>query len=90
MAKMTRQGLSMDFRPSCHDVLIDVRDIQMATITGICPMDRLGKFPLVDLIPMTTKTLGVIDTLVTVFSSPDSGLHSGLRGFESYFFFGRI
>ena len=90
MAKMTRKGLDMDSRSFCHDVLIDIRDIQVATATRICPMDRLGKFPLADLIHMTGKTFGVVDALITVFPSLDSELRPCFRRFGSFFFFGRI
>ena len=90
MAKMTSERLGMDFRSFSHGVLIDVRDIQMATATRICPMDRLGKFPLVDLISMTAKTYGVVHALITVFPSLDSELRSCFRGTRSFFFLGRI
>jgi hypothetical protein len=87
---MASKGLGLTFRSSCHDVLIDVCDIQMATGTRICSMDRLGKFPLADLIHMTAKIFGVVRALVTVFPSLDSGLRFCFQGFGSFFFFGRI
>ena len=56
MATMTRERLEMDLGSFCQNVLIDVRDIQMATLARVCPMDRQGKLPLADLIYVTAKT----------------------------------
>ena len=83
MATMTRKRLQMDFGSFWEKVLIDVRNIQMATVARVCPMDRQGKFPLTDLISMAAKTFRVIHALRTVFLSLDGRLLSCLQGFGS-------
>ncbi len=90
MATMTRERLEMDFGSFCQNVLIDVRDIQMATVAGVCPMDRQGKVPLADLISMTAETFRVIHALKTVFLSLDGRLLSCLQGFRSFCLFGPV
>ena len=90
MATMTRERLEMDFVSFCQEVLIDVRDIQMATAARVCPMDRQGKFPFADLISMTAETFRVIQALRTVFLSLDGRLLSCFQGFGSFCLFGPI
>jgi len=58
----------------CEDVLIDVHDIQMAAVAGVCPMGRLAEFPLVDFISMTAEAFRVIRALIAGFLSFDGGL----------------
>lgn len=90
MATMARENLDMDFGSFCQDVLIDVRDIQMATVARVCPMDRQAIFPLADLISMTAETFRVIHALRTVFLSLDGRLLSCFQGFGSFCLFGPI
>ena len=90
MATMTRERLEMDFGSFWQDVLIDVRDIQMATGARVCPVDRQGKLPLADLISMTAKTFRVIQALRTVFLSLDGRLLSCFQGFGSFCLFNPV
>jgi hypothetical protein len=90
VATMTRERLEMDFGAFCQDVLIGVRDIQMATFARVCPMDRQRKFPLADLISMTAETFRVIHALRTVFLSLGGRLLSCFQGFGSFCLFGPI
>ena len=69
MATMTRERLDTDFGSPCLDVLIDIRDIQMAAVAGVCPMNRLCKLPFVDLFSMTVQTFRVVDALIAVFAA---------------------
>jgi hypothetical protein len=85
---MTRERLEMDFGSFCQDVLIDVRDIQMATVARVCPMDRQGKLSLADLISMTAETFGVIQALRTVFLPLNGRLLSCFQGFGPFRLFG--
>lgn len=90
MATMTRERLQMDFGPSCKDVLIDVRDIQMATVARVRPMNRQGKFPLADLISMTAEAFRVIQALRAVFLSVAGRFLSCFQGLGSFCLFGPI
>lgn len=90
MTTMTRERLEMDLGSFYQDVLIDIRDIQMATVAGIRPMDRLGKLPLADFISMTAETFGVIQALGTVFLSFDGRLLSCFQGVGPFRLFGPV
>src|SRR4030067_3389734 len=46
MATMTGDRLGMDSCPFCLDMVLDVGDIPVTTVTGVCSMDRLGKLSL--------------------------------------------
>ncbi len=83
MATMAGERLNMQPGSLCEDVLIDVHDIQMATVARVCAVGRLAKFPLVDLISMTAETFGVIRALIAGFLFLDGGFFSFLRGFRS-------
>jgi len=90
MATMARERLKMDFGSFWEDVLIDVRDIQMAAVARVCPVDRQGKFPFADLIPMTAETSRVIQALRTVLLSLGGRLLSCFQGFEALCPFGPV
>jgi hypothetical protein len=63
MTPMTSDGFGMNSSPFCLPVGFDICDVPVATITGIGPMNGLGEFPLVDLIPVAAQAFRVIDTL---------------------------
>ena len=77
MTAMAGHRLGMNSSPFCFQVVIDVRDIPMTTIAGVGPMDRLGKFPLIDF-GVATQAFGIVDTLITVFATLDDKLLSFL------------
>jgi hypothetical protein len=54
MATMAGDRLGMDFCPFFLDMLLDIGDIPVATVTGVCSVHRLGKCSLVDLLSMAT------------------------------------
>ena len=90
MATMTRERLEMDFGSFCQDVLIDVRDIQMATVARVCPMDRQGKLPVADLTSMTAQAFRIIQALRTAFLSLGGRLLSCFQGFGSFCLVGPV
>jgi hypothetical protein len=56
MATMAGYGLGVDLGLFFLDVILDVGDVPVAAVTGVCPVNRLGKLSLVDLFSMTTQT----------------------------------
>ena len=66
---MAGHGLAVDFGALCLDVLLEIGDIPVAAITGICSMNRLGKLSIIDLIPMAAEALRIIDAFITVFAA---------------------
>ena len=74
MATMAGDRLGMDSCLFFLDMFFDIGDIPVATITGICSMNRLGKLSLIDLASVTAQTFRIIDTLVTVFTAFDDKL----------------
>ena len=87
VATMAGDRLGMDFGPFLLDMLFDIGDIPVATVAGVCSMNRLGKLSLVDLISVTTQAFRVIDTLITVFTAFDDkllALFLRLRRFHAF------
>jgi hypothetical protein len=61
----------------------DICDIIVATVTGVGPMNGLGKFPLADF-SVATQTLRIVNTLVAIFPAFNTKLlrlFGRLRGF---------
>jgi hypothetical protein len=48
----------------------DIRDIIVATVTRVGPMNGLGKLPLADF-SVATQTFGIVNTLVAIFPTLD-------------------
>ena len=48
-------GLGMDFCPFFLEMFLNVSNIPVATVTRVCPMNRLGKFFLIDLTSVTLQ-----------------------------------
>jgi hypothetical protein len=74
MATMAGDRLGMDFCPFLVDMFFHIDDVPVATVTGVCSMNRLGELSLVDLVSVTTQAFGVIETLITVFAAFDDDL----------------
>jgi hypothetical protein len=74
MATMAGDRLGMDFCTFLVDMLFHIDDVPVATVTGVCSMNRLGELSLVDLVSVTPQTFGIIDTLITVFTALDDEL----------------
>jgi hypothetical protein len=56
MATMAGDRLCMDSGPFSLNMVFNLCDIPVATVAGVCPMNRLGKLPLADLLSMTAQT----------------------------------
>jgi hypothetical protein len=90
VATVAGHGLGMDPCPFGLNMLFDVSNIPVAAITGVCPVNRLGKFPLIDLASVTTQAFRVIDALVTVFTAFDDKLLSLFGWLRSLYPFSRF
>jgi hypothetical protein len=77
--------LGLDF-PTLGRVFLDIGDIPMAAITGVCSMDRFGEFDHIDIL-MTLKACGIVDTFQTVLPPPDVKLLLGQLKFLTEFQF---
>jgi hypothetical protein len=64
----------------------DICDIIVAAVTGVGPMNGLGKLPLADL-PVATQTFRIVNTLIAIFPTLDNEL---LRLFSWFRGFGRL
>ena len=87
VAPMARDRLGVNRGPFLLDMLFDIGDIPVATVAGVCSMNRLGKLSLVYLIAVTAQAIRVIDTLITVFTAFDDkllGLFLRLRRFHAF------
>jgi len=73
MTSMARDRFRMNSCPFCFDVGFHIRDVIVATVTGVGPMNGLGKLPLADF-SVATQTFGVVDTLIAIFPTLDSKL----------------
>jgi len=69
MASMAGNRLGLDSPPPCR-VFLNIGNIPVAAIAGIGAMDRFGESGYIDIL-MALQALGVVDTLQTVFPSPD-------------------
>jgi hypothetical protein len=70
MASMAGYRLCLNSSPFCFSMSLDIRDIPVATVAGICSMNGLGKLPLTDF-SMATQTFRVVNTLITIFPTFD-------------------
>ena len=86
MTSMAGHGFSMDPSPFRLPMGFDICDIIVAAVTGIGPMNGLGKFPLADLC-VTTQTFRIVNTFVAVLPALDNKL---LRFFRRLSGFGHL
>jgi hypothetical protein len=70
MASMAGDRLCMNSSSFCFYMNLDIRDIPVATVAGICSMNGLGKPPLTDF-SMAAQTFRVVNTLETIFPTFD-------------------
>jgi hypothetical protein len=56
----------------CFFMGSEIRNIPVTAVARIGPMDRLGKLPFVDLIPMAPETFRVVHALIAVFPALDN------------------
>jgi hypothetical protein len=61
----------------------DICDIIVATVTGVGPMNGLGKLPLADF-GVATQTFRIVDTLIAIFPTLDSKLLRLLSRFRRF------
>jgi len=67
VATVARDWLCMNPGPIGLDVGIEVKNVPVATIARIRPVDRLSELLLVDLISVASQALGIVDALDTIF-----------------------
>jgi hypothetical protein len=75
MTSVAGDRLGLDFSTLCR-VFLDIGDVPVAAITGICSMDRFGELGLIDIF-MALQARGVVDTFQTVFPPSDLKLLLG-------------
>lgn len=74
MTAMAGHGLCVNSGALCLSMGFHICNVPVAAITGVGSMDGLGKFSFIDLIAVTTETIGIINAFVTVFPAPDHEL----------------
>ena len=86
MTSMAGDRFGMNSCPLCFGMGFDIRDIIVATVTGVGSMNGLGKLPLADF-SVATQTFRIVNTLIAIFPTLDNKL---LRLFRRFRRFGHL
>jgi hypothetical protein len=86
MTSMARDWFRVNSCPLCFGMNFDICDIIVAAVTGVGPMNGLGKLPLADFI-MAGQTFRIVNTLIAILPTLNNEL---LRLFGWFRGFGHL
>jgi hypothetical protein len=89
MTSMAGDGFGMNSPPLCLHMGFDIRDIPVATVTGVGSMNGLGKLPFTDFL-VATQTFGIVNTFITVFPTFNDEFFSFFPGFRRFGYLSRF